>query len=552
MKRAVIIFLLILFIGVGVAGFWYWNKNQYSKEILKLEILGPEAVQTGDNIEYLVRFQNNGDVRLENLNLSFVFPENSIPENGQSQRVVKKIDSDLYPGQVKTFYFRARIFGAEGDILQAKAYLTYRPKNLQATYKSDTSIATKIKFVPLPFEFDMPLKVENGQEMSFSLNYFSNSIDYTIEGLRVRMDYPEGFHFIESSPKALDQKEWDIKPLSKGDGGRIEIKGDLNGSEGDQKIFRAELGIVINGRFVLLKNAVQSVEIGQPSLYISQMVNSSQNYIASPGDFLHYEIFFKNISQKPIQKKFLFVKMDGDFFDISTLKSENGQIGRGDNTIVWDWKEVPSLKFLDVGQEGEVEFWVKLKDEIENKIKNPVLRDEISLGRLQRVFEIKVNSSVELCQKVYFNDEVFGNSGPIPPKVGNQTTYTVLWQVKNSYNDLANVKVKGRLPDNVVPSGKLFPKDAKFTYDSGSKEIIWNIGDMPAFQTTSTPLTLAFQIKFIPAESQKGTTPDLVEPAKIIAEDKWTSDVIEGDADAVNTTLPDDKSMTRDKGKVSG
>jgi len=548
MRKVLIIFILILFAGIGITGFWYWQKNQYSKEILKLEILGPKGIQAGDEVEYLVKFKNNGKVRLEEAELRFEYPKQSIPSESDKLIVAKKIE-DIYPGEERVESFRARVFGKENDVLEAKAYLSYRPKNLTARYESKTTFSSQIKFVPLTFEFDLPLKTEQGEKIEFSLNYFSN-IDYILENLRVRIEYPEGFHFLSSQPKALDQTEWDLPALTQANGGRIEIEGTIEGEEGAQKIFRAQLGIVKDGEFWLLKEAARSLEIIEPSLYISQLINGSQKYTAEPGDLLHYEIFFKNIGKRPIQKKFLFSKLEGEFFDLESLKSEEGEFGKGDNTIIWDWKQVSNLRFLDAGEEGKVEFWVKVRESIAEKVKNPILRNRVTLAGTQKVFETKINSQIELQQKVYFKDEVFGNTGPLPPKVGEKTTYTVVWQVKNSWNDLKNVKVKSKLPSNMKPTGKFSPEDAKFTFDSESREVIWNIGDLKAFQGFDTPLSLAFQIQFIPNQEQKGKTPLLIEEADILGEDEFTEEILHQKANSVNTTLPDDQTVSEEQGIV--
>lgn len=539
MRKIFIILILILFVAIGVTGYWYWQKNQYSKEILKLEILGPEAAQAGDEVEYLVRFKNNGKVRLEDPELIFEYPKQSLPQNYQSLRITKKIE-DIYPGEERIESFRARVFGKENENLEAKTWLSYRPKNLTARYESKTTNTVQIKFVPLTFEFDLPLKAEKDEEVKFSLNYFSN-INYILENLRVIIEYPDGFHFLNSSPQALDETEWELPSLSRANGGRIEIDGTIEGEEGTQRIFRAQLGIIRDGEFILLKEAAQSIEIITPTLYISQLINGHQNYIAEAGDLLHYEVFFKNIGRSPIQKKFLFVKLEGEFFNLNTLKSENGEFGTGDNSIIWDWKVLPALRFLDAGEEGKVEFWLRAKEEIGQKIKNPVLRNRVSIAGTQKVFETKINSKIEIAQKVYFEEEVFGNSGPLPPKVGQGTTYTVFWQVRNSWNDLMNVKVKSKLPNNVKPTGKIFPEDAKFAFDSKSREVIWNIGELEAFQGfDGTPLTLAFQIEFTPDSSQKDKTSVLIEEADLLGEDSFSEEILYEQANPVDTTLPDD------------
>lgn len=549
MSKALIIFLLVVFVGVGIIGVWYWQKNIYSKEILKLEILGPESVQAGQEIEYLVKMKNNGKVRLENPELIFQAPEQAVLKDYPNLRVSQKIE-DIYPGEQRTYPFKAQLFGKENAILEAKAWLSYQPKNLKARFESKTTLTTRIEFTPLTFEFDLPPKVEKGEEMDFSLNYFSN-IDYLLENLRVKIEYPSGFTFKSSLPQALDENEWSLPPLVQASGGRIEIKGLIEGKEGQQEVFRAQLGMLKDGDFWLLKEAVQSVEIIESSLYISNLINNSPNYVANAGDFLHYEIYFKNIGKRPVQKKYILARLEGEFFDLTTLKSNQGEFGQGDNTILWDWKNVPDLRFLDVGQEGKVEFWIKVKENVSYQIENPKLRAEITLGEINKVFETRINSQLTLFQKAYFNQEFFENLGSLPPQVGQATEYVIIWQVKNTWNDLKNVKVKSILSANVRPTGKIFPEDAKFTYDSQSKTIMWNIGQVEAGQNfENSPLILAFQVELTPDVSQIGKTPFLIRESNILAEDNWTSEILEETAPAVNTTLPDDETVGQEQGIV--
>ena len=71
-------FLIIITILAGIAGFaWNWQKNVYSKELLRLEIFGPSEITIGEEVEYVVRYKNKGDFRLDNP--EFVFGEKSSP-----------------------------------------------------------------------------------------------------------------------------------------------------------------------------------------------------------------------------------------------------------------------------------------------------------------------------------------------------------------------------------------------------------------------------------------------------------------------------------------
>jgi len=550
--KKIIIFILILGTAAGILGFYYYQKNIYSKEVLKLEILGPEETQAFEEIEYLVKYKNNGNITLEEPEIIFQFPENSLPSDGETLTVVKDLE-DIYPGEEKTISFKVRLVGKENETSKSEATLRYRPKNLKAFYESKTTFTTKIKSTPLTFEFDIPSKAESGREIQFSLNYFSNA-DWPLSNLRVKIEYPSGFEFIASQPQALEKTEWDLPILNKAEGGRIEIRGKLTGEIKEQKIFRATLGIWQDGEFILLKETVRGVEILKSSLSIFQQVNGFSQYIASPGDFLHYEIFFRNIGEGPFQDLFLVVTLEGRAFDYETIKTEFGQFNKGDNSIVWDWRQVPKLRFLGQGDEGKVEFWINLKKDWEQSSiqdKNFTLKNKIILSQVKEEFETKINSRLEISQKGFFQDEIFGNSGPLAPKVGESTTYTVIWQAKNYYNDVKNVKIKATLSSGVKLTGRISPENSRLTFDSQSKEIIWELGDLQVGTGNITPApNVAFQISFTPDFSQRGLIPLLVSQAKIIGEDYWTGGNLEVTSPAIDTALPDDPTVNEEMGRV--
>jgi hypothetical protein len=202
--------------------------------------------------------------------------------------------------------------------------------------------------------------------------------------------------------------------------------------------------------------------------------------------------------------------------------------------------------------EGKVDFWIKVKDDLGN-VRNPVLRNKIFIGQLKEEFSTKISSKIEIVQKGYFEDEFFGNSGPLPPKVGATTTYTIVWQVKNYYSDVKNVKVKATLPPQSSLTGKIFPEELtpKFSFDSQSREIVWSVGDLEGgIGITKPSLTLAFQISFLPEEFQKGKAGEIIGEAKISGEDSWTESEISVTSRAITTNLPDDPTMTAEKGII--
>ena len=560
-KNRFIVIIILLTLALGAAGFWYWQKNPYSKEILKIEIIGPTEAVISEEVEYTVKLKNNGNVRLEEARLIFEFPEHTLFEEGLSRRqeIGPEELGDIYPGDEKTFKFKGRFFGKEGEAKTVKALASFRPKDLKARYDRETTFTTVIKEIPLTFDFDIPSKVEVERDFRFSLNYYS-SLNYPLSNLGIRIEYPLDFEFLESDPPGLGKTEWEIPLLNPAEGGRVEIKGRLSGETGQQKTFRASLGIWLEDEFILLKEISKSVEIDRPGLFVSQRINDQSQYIASSGDLLHYEIFFRNIGKEPFLDLSLVTTLEGTGFDFETVKSDLGQFNKGDSFIVWDSRDVSNLKFLDQGEEGRVEFWVNLKDEWEigsPEEKNAILKNTVLIPKVgEKEFETKVNSKLVISQKGYYQDEVFGNSGPIPPKVGEETTYTIIWQVKNYFNDVKNVKVKAVLPSNVRLTGKIFPEEesSKFAFDNHSREIVWMVKNSETMEAGTgvlnpTPI-ISFQVALKPTSGQIGKTPQIIGKAMITGEDQWTEGVVEGESSAIDTTLPDDSSISPGQGIV--
>lgn len=545
MKKIVSI-LIVLIIITGIVGYLYWERMTFSKGDVRLEILGPREVVVAEEVEFVVRYQNIGHIRLDEPELVFELPDNVLLGEGLSLRQKLgqgELGIAIYPGEERTFRFRARFLGAEGDNLTIRAGLSYRPKGLNVRFESETTFMVTIKSVPISLNFDFPPEVEAGRDFEFQINYFSN-IDYPLLGLRIMADYPVNFTFIEASPRALEQREWDLPPLNMAEGGRITITGRIDGQPGDQKVFRASLGMWRDGRLITLKRINRGIALAEPELQIIQQINYRQNHVVTPGEHLYYEILFKNIGNETLTGLNLTVNLFGEAFDLGTLSAPEGTI-TAPNAITWNWRHVGDLQFLKPQEEGRVEFWIQTKEDwdIGNLESGATLKSVVFLGPVRQEFITKINSKLEVSQVAYFQDDVFGNSGPLPPQVGLTTTYTVTWQVKNNFNRVRDVEVRAVLAENVRLTGKIFPEEMRqdFTFDSISREIIWRVGELEVGQGILNPApNISFQIAFTPTEEQRRHSPTLIGVVRATGQDTWTEQVLSAHGSIITTVLPND------------
>lgn len=543
MNKKIFITIFVIIV-LGFAAFLFYRGGMFSKEILKLEILGPDTAKIGDEIQYTVKYKNNGNFVLQQPKLIFVLPDNSLTED--SKTIFTQDLNDIYPGEQESVTFKARLLGKDGDLKTAKASLSYVPKNITATYESDTTFITKIDATPITLGFDLPTKVEEGKSLQYTINYFSN-VDYPLENLSIKVDPMPGFEFTSSDPASLDNSEWKLQTLNKAQGGRINITGNVLAPVNKNLTFSASLGMWQNGNFIVIKQASTDVQVIQPLLFISQQVNGSVSYVASPGETLHYQIFFRNIGSTPFDNLFLVAKLDSSALDMSTIQADmGGQVQPNDNMIVWDQSQVSQLRHLDTQQQGEVDFSVKVKSDWNPSGANAndtVITDEVNVSQTTQKFTVKVSSGLIISQKGYYKSSDITNSGSIPPKVGKTTTYTINWEIKDYFSDTKNVKVKATLPKNVSLTGQILPQDelSNFSFDSASREIVWSAGDISAGTgVTGDPISLSFQVSLAPDASQKGAAAPLIGQVQISGENQFTNTTISSQDSGVDTSLPDD------------
>lgn len=485
MKKAIVISLIALAV-VGFLGFLYYRGSVFSKEILKLEILGPETADAGEEIEYTVRYKNSGNFALEDPKLMLEFPEHSLTEDS-GRRVVENL-RDIYPGEENIAKFKARLLGKENDLKTVKAAIAYTPHNLSARYESSTTFTTKIGVVPINLNIDLPSKAEKGKEIAYSIRYFSN-IDYPLENLSIKVEPLSGFAIEEAAPASLDNAEWKLKTLEKGEGASIKIKGAVTADVGSKLNFSARLGMWIDGNFVAIKETSQELEVIQPLLSLAQHINGSADYIADPGALLNYEIFLRNVGSHAFEDLFLLVRLDGQAFNLATLKSNSGQVRPNDNLIIFDARQAGELKNIMPGKEAKVSFQVQLKDSWippAAERNSQYLKSKVDVAGISQEFINKVNSKLELSQQAVPASQPDGGKA-----------YAIQWQIKNHLNDVKHVKVKAVLPPGVLLITAISPESQvpNFSFDSSSREAIWSIGDMTAGTgVSSTALSISFQV----------------------------------------------------------
>ena len=159
--------------------------------------------------------------------------------------------------------------------------------------------------------------------------------------------------------------------------------------------------------------------------------------------------------------------------------------------------------------------------------------------------EAKYSSNITLGSQANRNAGRFGDSGPVPPQVGETTTYTLIVAAEAGANDIANAIVETSLPVHVDWLNQ-FEADGEVTYNSVSQSLTWEVGDI----SNGTRKELYFQVGLKPSVSQVGSEPTLLNSQKIRANDRFTGSLLQDSAPAVTTELSTEMGFERGNGVV--
>lgn len=568
--------LIFIILAVGITIFaLVWGWRSFSEQQLLMKLSGTTQITSGDQVTWSLEIENKNRVTLKEAELTFYYPEGSYDFIGKlptqkGPNSARLFIGEVKPGQVIRQEFKARILGAKGAEKVAKALLTFRPANSQIFLTKETVFRTTIEDFPVVLTLNVPPESFAGKEIFYKISYL-NTASTPFHNLRLRLQYPEEFEFLESRPSP-DKKNniWELRSLAPNQSGDIQIQGIISGKAGQRPVIEASLETTQNGKNIVLTQEVAPTEIVSSPLELWLTVNDLKDYRANLGDWLKYQIRFKNDFEVPLEDVFLKAKLFGDMFDLSTLQT-NGAFDITQNTITWTAHEIPSLKSLAPQKQDEISFQVKLKENFptfSHQDKNfsvkvsAEMRTEkvplfLGLNEIVQSRDLitKINSKLILKVQGFYNEtrSSIVNFGPIPPRVGQTTTYTLHWQLLNLANDVSNTEVSAFLPAGVTWTGKTSNNFTGSTlkYDATFRKVTWHLGDVPANTGFVSPVPEAvFQVSITPAPAQVGYPVDLISEIQAKGQDQWTDVELSAYHPVINTTLPDDLTVSPEQGKV--
>ena len=569
---------LISFVGIAIIlaaivwlGFIVFNPDStVSNQSIKLEIKSQQSIASGDEVIYILNYANVEKVPLNDVEIIFRFPEgfeftSATPEPTNDFNTSWDIDQ-LAKNASGKIEIKGKLIGEVGSIKTISATASYRPENFSSIFKDIQSFSSQITSSILEINVEGPEQILPEKKATYKILYRNDS-DQDLAKIKVLVDYPANFIFQEALPEPFHKEEdarnlnnqWIIENLEKNQEGEIEITG---GFLADEQIPSANFNVQIGfldeefDEFSLQQEKSISTEIIESNLSMNLIVNgSNQNQPISFGQILTYSIVYKNLGQKDLDDVSFTITLDSDILNFEEIEDKNFGI-IDNNSITWGKDQISELDLVRPLDEGSIDFSIKVLDstdvnlDTDNlQVKSKSQASLIKIGDLEieeldiSSNEILNNINTDIQLKVegrYFNeDNIAVGTGPLPPVVGERTTFRIYWYIANSLHEVSDVVVSAVLPDGVEWVDKYLVKTGQISYSDKDNRVSWSINKISAGQDFQD-INTWFDVAVIPTKQQEGKLLILSDQTFLVATDEQTESETSKSGKAVTSNLEND------------
>lgn len=545
-------------LSAGIAGYIFLaGSNSVSMDKISIEALGPTTTAGGDIVSFSVVVTNRNSAAIERAVLEIDFPNGTRSADNILEEYPRYIEElgTLESGESVSRTVRAVVFGGAGQSLSMPITLFYGAASSNATFIKNSSYTLAVSTTPLSVSIDTLSETVSGEPLTLTLSVNSNAT-IPLENVVLVSTFPFGFEVTSSSP-TMRNGSFLIGTLKPGDRRIVTLTGVLTGQDSEERIFRFTVGTSKTARDETLAVSYMtqdaSVTIAAPFITTTLAVNgdTSPTAVLAPNASHTVSVSYANTLSTSIADAKIIVAISGAPVDYGSVSSSNGFYSSVDRAVVFSKDSDSTLALLAPGASGvgtitfrtlptsaaisapTVTFTTSVSG---TRVGQANVPRQVSSSAIKTA---RVATSVILSALSFHTSGPIGNSGPVPPRVDERTTYTVAWDLQNKGNTVAGGIVSAALPSYVTYSG-LTAGSGSFSYNDASHTVSWNTGDL----VQGASVRGYFQVALTPSISQKGDSPPLTREVSFSGYDRFAGVQVSATVDPATTETRGDPNFS--------
>lgn len=562
---------IVLLLAILFAGYMFIRgAKNVSGENIEINVIGNTFTGGGEELALQVEIVNKNRVPLELADLLIEYPKGA----GEGGEMVHSRISlgTVGGGESKISPFTVTLFGQEGSSQNINFTLEYHIEDSNAVFIKEASHSITLSSAPLVVTVDAPLDVAPNQSVTFEVTIKQNS-EATVSNLGLQIEYPFGFKFESAVPTAIQGNNiWQLGDLSQGVEKTVKITGTLLGEKGEQKSLRFYVGEVdpanLTKLSVIYSSTIATIAIEEPFIDAEIFYAGARGdtFIVNGGKEIEAQINWENNLPIKMNNVQIVATFSGNAYDPKEVQADGAYFDSNTNELIWYEKTDPTLKVVEPGRSDSFRFTFTPKPLASGAevISEPTIKIDVSIrgnqsidGNIPETVEkvsstvFHMNTELALSGRTFYTTSPFVNSGPIPPKAGVATTYTITWNVTNSASSATDATVKATLPLYVTWKNIFSPTNETVLYNENTREVSWRLGTVnKGVGYTTSPREVSFQVELLPSATQAGNIPELVGKPVLTGTDSFTGTYLQSTWGALTTRLTGEAGTTESQWKI--
>lgn len=512
-KLFLVSFFFLLLVGGYTAWRFFSAGNTVSSNAIDMVTDMKPYIEGGEQIPVTISINNRNTVSLQEAVLTLSYEKGVGVADEQQKISEKRVIGTIDPNQMQKQSFVIILYGEEASSRDIIAKLEYKVPGSSALFSKVLTTTTVLKTPPVGVHVDGPDILSPGQLGTYTITV-RNNISTSSVPFRVSAVLPDSFKkdFIDPPGTARDTI-WDIPMLLPGESKVITIRGSFLGSADQISTIRAIVG---SGKgaadiAVIYSSDKKEVALRTTPLTISVKAETDKGTgdVLRFGDRTTVLVVYENKSTSTLRNVEIKASISGDGAVYEGISSDGGFYNSEAKTVLWNKSTLPELATVLPGTKKELRLYIPI---ITKGTSNPSLRitldgtaDDQGVGDVITSItkNFAIQGSASLNGWTSYRESPFVNEGPVPPVANKATTYT-LHLVASAQNTLSGTKVSFILPI-YVSWGSQFTPGEKITYTSGTRTVVWDIGQMSPGQVKTADM----QVSVKPSQSHVGAAPTI-------------------------------------------
>jgi hypothetical protein len=540
--------LLVVLIVAAWAGFAIFKPFRgFSGDGIQFSIDGPSRIALGQETTFFVNWQNGSSEPIATSDVRVSFPADFTLTSTDPATVGDGLQFHLGSipfGGRGTIAIKGMFTGALGTKTAIQVVGTYRPASFDSDFEALSTKAIEYTDTVLDGVIDAPEKSLPGDRVRIVYT-LANRGTVAMQGLEMRIRLPEGFvRDASSTTDVMDGRmvRVPLAQLAAGATSSAVVTGSFVSGAGGEIELQAEAGrVAADGVFLSAVKTISHVNVLSGDLSLKLIVNGADtDRSIAYGTPLRIAVGYENTASeelKDVQIRLIAepivasgtnpgsIKIPLDWSKVET----NSTGTRTGNTITWNGKTVGVLERLPPRTDGAFELTVPF---VLNATTTNALGVRLIIeGTMKGVGKTAVDRTIRTApmnfllqsdatiasDAWYFSEEGAQlGSGPLPPVLGQTTSYRVIWRLSKSVHELKNIRVSATLPKNVSWPDRTNVSAGTVLYDEPNRTISWTMNRLPADVDEASA---DFTIELTPGSNDVGRFADLMGETRFVAED---------------------------------